>query len=148
LSLLRASLALGRRDLDTALDHAEYARFLQQPLPAADVIIGEVCFRRGQLDEAAGAYQRALAAAGEQALALSGLAAIRLRQRDYLASIDYSLQALERDMRLAKTHYRLGLALIGLGRHAEAIAALEMAARLNPNLAGPRRFIARVDESL
>jgi tetratricopeptide (TPR) repeat protein len=150
-ALLRASIALARRQLDEALDQAEYARCLQSPLPAADVLLGEAHFRRGELELAEAAYRRALNVEASNVAALAGLAAVNLRRGDLDASIDFALQALEVDMRLPAVHYRLGLALMLMGRHAEAATALGMATQLNPQLSGPHRWLERiyagVDES-
>lgn len=144
LALLRAQLALRARLLDVAREHAEYAQALQQPLAAADLVIGDVEFRRGNLAAAEAAFHRAIAASAPNAAAQAGLAAIALRRGDYAEAIDWSLQAIEQEPRLAAAHYRLGLALYKLQRLPEATAALEAAAALNPRLAGPFRWLAQI----
>jgi tetratricopeptide (TPR) repeat protein len=144
LALMRASMALAGRDLDTAADQAQYARCLQQPLPAADLLLGEIHFRRGDLDAAEAAYRQAQE--GAPAAAQAGLAAVALRRGDYARAVDRSLDALEGDLRLWSAHYRLGLALWRLQRWPEARTALETCARLNPRLAGPYRWLARLAE--
>ena len=142
LTLLRAKLALRKRSLDAANDQAEYAKHLHHPLPAADVLIGEVEFRRGNLAAAEAAYCRALEVSGPNAAAWAGLAAIALRRNELGKAIDWSLQAIEQDPRLPSAHYRLGLALSELQRPHEATAALRAAAALNPTLAGPFHWLA------
>jgi tetratricopeptide (TPR) repeat protein len=143
-ALLRAKLALRARSLDAARDHAAYANALQQPLAAADALIGEVEFRRGDLAAAANAFRRALEGQGAQAAAMAGLAAIALRRNEMAESIDWSLQAIEQEPRMATAHYRLGLALLKLQRLPEATAAFEAAAALNPVAAGPYRWLAKL----
>lgn len=143
-ALLRATIALGRRELSEALDQADYARCLQDPLPAAEVILGEAYYRRGEIQSAEAAYHRALGAEPRHVAALGGLAAVCLRRGDFESSVDWALQALDEDMRRPAVHYRLGLALLRIGRQAEAAAALELAARMNPNFAGPHRWLAGI----
>lgn len=142
LALLRAKLALRKRSLDAARDQAEYARHLHHPLPAADVLIGEVEYRHGNLAAAEDAYRRAIEVPGPNAAARAGLAAIALRRNALAETIDWSLQAIEQDPRLPSAHYRLGLALHKLQRPHEATAALRAAAALHPTLAGPFRWLA------
>jgi tetratricopeptide (TPR) repeat protein len=144
LALLRAKLALRRRLLDAASDQAEYAKHLHDPLPAADVLIGEVEYRRGNLAAAEVAYRRAIEVPGPNAAARAGLAAIALRRNELAQAIEWSLQAIEQQTRLASTHYRLGLALSKLQRLPEAAAALTAAAAINPKLAGPYRWLATI----
>jgi len=144
LALLRAQLALRVRWFDAAREHAEYAQALQRPLAAADLAIGEIEFRRGNLTAAEAAFHRAIAVPAPHAVAKAALAAIALRRGDYAEAIDWSLQALEEKPRLAAAHYRLGLALYKLQRLPEATAALEAAATLNPKLAGPFRWLVQI----
>jgi len=144
LALMRATIALRRRRLAEALDQAQYAKCLQEPFFAADLIIAEVRFRRGELEAAETAYRAAAGRRGHEAAANMGLAAIALRRRDYAAAVDLSLQALEQDVNLWRAHYQLGLALVHLERRPEARVALETAGRLNPVIAGPYRWLAHL----
>jgi tetratricopeptide (TPR) repeat protein len=142
LALLRAKLALRKRSLDAASDQAEYAKHLHHPLPAADILLGEVEYRRGNLAAAEVAYRRAIEAPGPNAAAWAGLAAIALRRDELAEAIDWSLRAIELEPRLASAHYRLGLALQKLQRPREATAAIRAVAALSPMLAGPFRWLA------
>ena len=146
-AVLRGMIALRRRAFREAIEQAEYASCLRHPLPAAELILGEAFFRIGELECAAAAYRRALQADEQDAAALAGLAAVSLRSGAYEEAVDRALQALEQNIQLPSTHYRLGLALMHLGRHGEAIAALEAAARMAPQLAGPHRWLARIHEA-
>ncbi len=146
-ALLRATIALRRRELSEAIDQAEYARHLHDPLPAADVILGEAHYRCGEIQSAEAAYHRALDAESHSVAAFAGLAATSLRRGDFESSVDWALQALAEDMQLPAVHYRLGLALLRIGRQVEAATALEMAAQLSPQLAGPHRWLAEIYDS-
>ena len=144
LALLRAQLALRTRSLDAARDHASYAKALHQPLAAADVLIGDVEFRLGDLAAAEAAYRGAIEVQGPHATALAGLAAVALRGGQLAEAIDWSLQAIEQSPKMATAHYRLGLALWRLQRPREATAALRTAAALNAQLAGPYRWLTTI----
>jgi tetratricopeptide (TPR) repeat protein len=143
LALMRASMALKRRELDQALDWAGYAKCLQDPLPEADILLGDIYFRRGQIAEAEAAFNRA-ATQAESALALTGLGSVALRRGELETAADRFLSALELDMNLWTAHYRLGLALVRLNRTEGARIAFSTALRLQPQLAGPLRFLSRL----
>jgi tetratricopeptide (TPR) repeat protein len=142
LALIEGALALARRDLPAALDALEYASTVEPDLPGVQGMLGSVLLRLGRLDRAEAAFERAV----EQspAHACDGLAAIALRRGDYAAAADRALQALEHDMQLARAHYHLGVALAHLDRPAEALAALENFARLEPTRAAPYRWMSQV----
>jgi tetratricopeptide (TPR) repeat protein len=145
LALMRARIALKRRKLDEALDSASYAKCLQDPLPEADLLIGEIHFRRNQLDAAEAAYTAAETRAPSAASA-AGLAAIALRRRNAELAADQCLTALDRDMNHWPAHYRLGLALLQMEHWPEARLAFETVTRLQPELAGPHRFLSRLSK--
>jgi tetratricopeptide (TPR) repeat protein len=144
LALLRAQLALRTRSLEAARDHASYAKALHQPLAAADVLIGDVEFRLGDLAAAEAAYRRAIEVQGPHATALAGLAAVALHRGELAEAIDWSLQAIEQAPKMTTAHFRLGLALWRLQRPQEATAALRTAAALNSQLAGPYRWLTTI----
>jgi Flp pilus assembly protein TadD len=144
LALLRAMIELSRRRLDAALDQASYARHLDASLPGPDAVIGEASLRRGDLEAAEAAFQRAAELAPGDAGPLSGRAAVALRRGDYEAAIDLSLRALELNMEAPLAHYRLGAALAMRRQSREARVALETFARLSPHVAAPCRWLATV----
>jgi tetratricopeptide (TPR) repeat protein len=144
LAELRARVELGARNLEAALDQANYARDLDEQMPGIDALIGDVHRRRGRLDDAEQAYHRELTRGPGNAAALSGLAALCLRRGDCPAAVDWALQALEQDFRLPLVHYRLGIALAALNRPEEAITALETAVKLRPHFAAPFRWMTEV----
>lgn len=144
LAALRATVDLGERRFDAAIDQANYAKCLSDDSTTADAILGEVFFRRGDLDAATAAFERVLTARPADAAALGGMAAIALRRRDYEQTVDYALAALEQNILLPAVHYRLGVALVELDRLPEAHAAFHAAARLAPQLAAPYRWLARI----
>jgi tetratricopeptide (TPR) repeat protein len=144
LALLRATIELSRRRLDTALDQACYARHLGASLPGPEVVIGEVNLRRGNLDAADAAFQRATELAPADAGPVSGQAAVALRRGDDEAAIDLALHALELNLEFPLAHYRLGAALALRRQYPESRVAFEAFARLSPQKAAPYRWLALV----
>jgi tetratricopeptide (TPR) repeat protein len=144
LSLMRAKLALRRRCFDDAIEHAEYAIGLESPSPIAELVLGEAFYRKGQLQAAEEAYRRAAALPNYRAAAYTGLTAVALRQGDVENAVEHALAAVELEQRQTSAHYRLGLALAHLGKLTEARVALLAAARLNPAIAGPYRWVATI----
>lgn len=143
LALLAAAIASRQRLFDEALEQAEYARCLRQPLPGADILIGEIHRRRGDLALAEAAFQRASQHDSARAAAYVGLAAISQGRGDHADAVEQLLAALEADMTDWTAHYRLGLSLIRLGRPSEAKVALQACTKLQPTLGGPWRLLAQ-----
>lgn len=148
LALLRATIELSRRRLDAALDQATYARHLDESLPRPDALIGEVHLRRGNLDSADTAFQRAAKLAPGDAGHVTGRAAVALRRGDCEAAIDLALHALELDLEFPLAHYRLGVALALRRQYRESRVAFETFARLSPHRAAPYRWLAFVCQAL
>lgn len=151
LSLLRAAIDLAGRRLDSAEDHAHYARHLSDlnsaPVGAGpELIVGEVRLRRRDLERAEAAFQRALELAPGDARALTGLAGVALVRGDDEAAADHALAALELDMKTGLAHYRLGLALARMERWHEARVALETFARLGPRRAAALHWLGQIAE--
>jgi tetratricopeptide (TPR) repeat protein len=144
LALLRGLIELSQRRFDDALESAEYARCLQAPLPAADLLIGQAHLRRGRLEEAEQSFRDVLLQESSNAQAWGGLGAIKLRRGEYEQAVECCLNALEGNMQAATVHFRLGMALTFLERWTEATTALEAAIVLNPRLAGPLRWLSRI----
>ena len=146
--VMRAGIALGRRRLDEARDQAEYAKGLHAPLPQADVILGDVSFRRGDRQAADAAYRLAIKHMPRNAAAKTGLAAVALREESYEEAADWALRAIEDDPTRWQAHCHLGRALAQMERLAEARIALESSARLNSMRAAPYHWLAEVCELL
>ena len=144
LALLQGAVELAERRFDAALDQAAYALCISDGLAGANNLIGEIHSRRGQLDAAEEAYRRELEYQPSDPTALAGMAAVALRRGEYEQAADRALHALEKNLRLPAVHYCLGVALARLGRAAEAVTALESAARLDPNFAAPFRRLEKI----
>jgi tetratricopeptide (TPR) repeat protein len=97
--------------------------------------MGNAHFTAGRLDLAIESYSSALALslAGSPLLPQlhANLAAVYLAKHDFESALRSAKAALAVDGNFTKAHYRMGVALIGLRRPAEALAALTIAARLD-----------------
>lgn len=144
LALLRAAVALRRRDYATALDQARYAKDLQPTLADADVIMAEASFRRGDLAAAERACCAVLAHLPQNTAAPTMLAAVALQRGQWEAAADWALQAIECDPGRWQAHCHLGRALVELHRPAEARVALENAARLAGDRVAPYFWLVRL----
>lgn len=144
LSLLAAGIAIARREFAAALELLEYAAHVDPALPAVHSIHGSVLLRFGNFEQAREAFERALSHNGDDARALDGMAALCLYQGDYDAAADWALSAVEKDMRYARAHYHLGIALSQLNRPIEALAAFEACSRTDPNCAAPYYWMSRI----
>jgi tetratricopeptide (TPR) repeat protein len=144
LSLISAAIALSRREFASALDQLEYARHFEPELSSIDTLIGTAHLRLSQLDSADESFRRAIARDPMDAAAHDGLATIGLRRGQFEQAANSALEALEHDIRLYSAHCHLGLALLRLGRPQDAIAAFEMAAKVNPTRAAPYYCLSRI----
>lgn len=144
LALIEGAIAIENRALDSAADALEYAAFVDATLPGVNTLLGDVYRRRGQLEAAEATLGAALAQNAADAQALDCLAAIRLQQRQYSEAAHFALESLLHDMQLSRAHYHLGVALLHLGRTAEAITALETSSRINPLSAAPYFWLCRI----
>jgi predicted Zn-dependent protease len=146
---ITAGILMLRRDYQAALRELEFARCVDPNLPSVNTMCGAAYFRLGRLDEAEDAFRDAAQQDPTDARARDGLAAVFLRRGEYENAADWAFRALEQDMRLFHAHYHLGLALAGMDRPDDAIAALETAARLDDRRAAPYYWLSRiVDEQL
>lgn len=144
LALIRAAIALSRREMQTALRELEYAREVEPNLPSVNTLLGTVLLRLERLDAAEDAFREAAQQNAVDARARDGLAAVFLRHGEYEAAADWALRALEQDMQLFAAHCHLGVALAHLNRPSEAIAALETSAKLDSSRAAPYYWLSKI----
>ena len=102
------------------------------PLQQALIIAGDH-HRNGRLVEAATIYGRVLAKHPDNAVALEGLGAIALAQRDFPRAQTLLERAIGLSGERASALNNLGLAYRGLNRIAEAVAAFQRSLAIDPN---------------
>jgi predicted Zn-dependent protease len=144
LALMAGAIALGRREIASAVELLEYAAYVEPDLPSIHRLLGTALLRGSRVSEAADAFYEAIRRKVSDARALDGLAAACLRQAKFDEAADWSLRALEQDMRLFDAHYHLGLALTGLNRPDDALRALEAGTRVDSSRAAPYRWMAKI----
>lgn len=144
LALLSGAIALGRREIASAIELLEYAAYVEPDLPSIHRLLGTALLRAARVSEAADAFYEAIRRNSTDARAFDGLAAVCLRQAKFDDAADWTLHALEHDMRLFDAHFHLGLALAGLNRPDDALKALEAGAKLDPNRSAPYRWMAKI----
>jgi predicted Zn-dependent protease len=144
LSLLAGAIALRRREVVLAIELLQYAAYVEPDLPSVHMLLGIALLRAGRTNEAATSFGEAIQRNAADVRALDGMAATCLRQAKFDEAADWSLRALEQDMRLFEAHYHLGLALAGLNRPEDALRALEAGTRVDPSRAAPYRRMAKI----
>jgi predicted Zn-dependent protease len=144
LALIAGAIALASRDFRAALEVLKYAAHVEPTLPSVHTLLGTVLRRLGDLDRAEDEYRKATGQNPSDVHALDGLAAICIERRDFSEAANLALEALDRDMQFFTAHYRLGVALAQLDRPNEAIAALEISAKLNARAAAPYYWLAQI----
>lgn len=128
---------------------ASYQRVMElQPDEAPyGVLIGDLYFSAGMLDEAQAAYEHAIRAFPDAGLAYYGLGRI-LEERDEESAVDMYLAAAEHAPDLIDGRFRLGRLLRRLGDPEQALEHLLHANRLNSRLPLLRLELAYTFESL
>jgi tetratricopeptide (TPR) repeat protein len=105
--------------------HLERAAAAARPRPLCWRLLGDIQWRRGDLDQAVALYERAVKAAPLDAESLSGLGALFLeRGTDSDVALSLCGQAVELAPDNPTHRYRYGWALLMAGRHEAAAAVL------------------------
>jgi tetratricopeptide (TPR) repeat protein len=144
LASITGAMALANRDLRAALEELEYAARVEPELAGVQSLFGTALLRLGRLESAQTAFEQARQQNPADAQALDGLAAVALHQGDFEDAAHWALEALEQNMRLFRAHYHLGIALVRLQRIESAIEAFNACLQLDPTLAIPLRWLARI----
>ncbi len=117
--------------VDEAIAHYRKAIELSPNYPEAHNNLGEALAGQGRLDEAMPLFEKALELNPRYAGAYSNLGGAWIHKGVPQAAIEFLQAALQCDPDFTDAHNNLGVALAMLGRHEEAAAALERAAKLN-----------------
>jgi tetratricopeptide (TPR) repeat protein len=144
LSLPAGAMALGRRELTSAIELLEYAAHVAPDLPSVHTLLGTALLRAARVVEATEAFQEAIQRNSADARALDGLSAVCLLQAKFDEAADWALQALEQDIKLFDAHFHLGLALARLDRPEDALRALEAGAKVDSTRGAPYRWMAKI----
>ncbi len=147
IALVGGAIALARREFGEAIEALTYVAFVDPDAPSVHSLLGTAFRRTGRYRDAEAAFRTALQHSPRDPIALDGLAVIHIAESEFAEAASYALQALECDMQAFAAHYHLGLALVGMGRLAEATAAFSTAARLIPTRAAAYFQLAKINKS-
>ncbi len=95
-----------------------------------------------RLDLAEKCFRRAVELDDDAPSAWQGLSAVRLRRRENFEAIDAALEAVRRLHHLPVAHLNLGIALVRVGKTAEALVALRRAVGMAPANLDAHRWLA------
>ena len=101
---------------------------------AAHVALGQQLDRMGYRRAAGRAYEAALQRDPTRADAHNNLACLSVEMKAHPRALEHATKAAQAAPTSAAAHYNQGLALLGLGRPADAARALDEASRLQPDL--------------
>ncbi len=127
---------------DAALEHLRRAEQANATRPGLHLQIGDALFALRRLDEAAGAFAKALALDPRNPPAPAGLARRRLRQRRNDEALEHALASVNALYQNPVAHYLLGLALLRRKQYLRAAEALRVAVGINPNFERAHRVLA------
>jgi predicted AlkP superfamily phosphohydrolase/phosphomutase/tetratricopeptide (TPR) repeat protein len=136
----RLKIALG--ELETGLTSLALAEKMNPKSSAVCLHLGNVYLRLRRWEEAKSAFERALAADEENALALQGLSTVYRRLHRNQETVDAALRAVGLLHRLPQAHFNLGVALTRFGEWERARLAFETALRFQPRYSPAHRFLA------
>lgn len=136
----RVKLALG--ETEAGLKHLLRAEGMDRRLPSIYTHIGDVYLRLGRLEEAKGAFEKAISLDEDNAIAYQGLSNVYRRRWQNQETADAALHAVSLLHRLPGAHFNLGVAMARSGQFARARVALETALRFQPQLVNAHRYLA------
>ena len=127
-------LALRQNRQDEARTAFQRAAELNPQDPDAHTNLGILALRVGDTAAAEASFLAALAINPTERDALNNLATIYLQRREWAVALDLVTSALRRNPEFLEASYNQGVALAGLGRHAEAAVVLrDVRGRLSPD---------------
>jgi tetratricopeptide (TPR) repeat protein len=127
-------VALRQNRPDEARTAFQRAAELNPQDPDAHTNLGILALRAGDTAAAEASFRAALAINPTERDALNNLATIYLQRREWAVALDLVTSALRRNPEFLEASYNQGIALAGLGRHAEAAVVLrDIRGRLSPD---------------
>jgi tetratricopeptide (TPR) repeat protein len=126
---------------DRAEEAYEKAVALDPSLSNALTNLGNLCYRRGQVERAQRYYERALKVDADQPEAYYNLGFLHLERAEPAAAAERFREAIDRDPGFADAHFNLAMAYEEMGEHPSARAHWETYLALEPK--GPWADIAK-----
>jgi len=142
--LLWARVKLARGDLGGALRALLEAEKAAPQNASIYLQLGDAYLRLAQLQNAIGAFRKALALDEDNARAFLGLSTAYRRIGDNQQTLDCALRAVSLLHRLPMAHFNLGVALTRSGDNERATLAFETALRFQPRMVNAHRYLALI----
>lgn len=142
--LLWARVKLARGDLGGALQALLEAEKAAPQNASIYLQLGDAYLRLAQLQNAIGAFQKAIALDEDNARAFFGLSTAYRRLGDNQQTLDCALRAVSLLHRLPVAHFNLGVALARSGDNERARLAFETALRFQPQMVNAHRYLAAI----
>lgn len=144
MNYLKGSVALADGDLHAALKHCKEAELADDRQPAVYLLMGEVYLAMRAWDDAENAFSVALGIDPDMAEGHVGRARALMAARRNDEAAEELFDALSLDYHNPIAHYLLGTILHRLGKIPEAILALKVAVKQNPNFVEALKRLALV----
>jgi len=144
LDYLASTIAVGRKDFDTARALLEKAAASQTKSPRFHIDIGNVYLELKRYAEAQQCYERTLELDPHNAGAYVGLCRAHLKRRRNRKALEAATQAVSLKYQFPPAHYFLAIAKRRNGDVAGAIESAETAISLNPNFPEAHRLLASI----
>src|SRR5438046_138885 len=128
-----ARLLLSRGRTDNAIDVIEKAKSSSPESTVFLILLGDAYLKKGNPDKAEENYRLAIAAQGDNADGILGLARVSQTRGDLKAALGYLSQARELASNSPDLLYKVGVTAFGLGVFDLAQSALEQAVKLRPD---------------
>lgn len=142
--LLMGSLLLAEERTEEAIEHLLRAEETDPRMPTLHCQIGNAYLRMKQWRDAERAFRKAVDIDGDSAVAHDGLATALLGRRRLEEAAEESLIAVGLLHHFPEAHYRLGVALAGMGWTDRAVQALETCLDMRPNFPAAQELLARI----
>ena len=140
--LILARIKIARGDLAGAFQSVMAAEAMEISSPGTYTQIGRLYEQLVQLDQAQGAYEKAISLDPDNALALQGLSTVFRRKGLNQETVDTGLRAVSLLHRLPIAHFNIGVAMARSGELERAILAFETALRFRPQMHNAHRYLA------
>jgi tetratricopeptide (TPR) repeat protein len=140
--LIRANIALEKKDYTTALEHLDVVRERAPRDLQLLTLLGQALLRLRRWEDCVAVCRTALEVDPDNAAARLGLTRCELALGQPEEAMDHALEAVGLQYGHPQGHFLLGVALCRLKRFPEAIQALKVALKLAPRLFPAYRFLA------
>lgn len=145
--LVALAVALGnKREFADAILYLREAQALGLEAGEWQLLTAEALLRTGRLQEAEAVYEKLMPIIGtdiQRSRLFVGLSAVRLQQKRFTEAATFAQDALKTGKVKYRAFYFLGLALMRMGEHEDAVTSFERFAKYQPHRVAPYRWLER-----